>query len=168
MQKLDSNSLPVAFKFSVLWNILPFYEKLPKWMWLLKLLNSETKKLWEDYENAFLNWGQNYKLEMNSYHNRLNRLSLEIYKRRQRFYGHFYLKSEQLASYLMSIILDLRDNTSILLDNTNHEMFDTDLHFVDESTLQDYIPAVNCPNFKAEVQEFSFTDCSTYPQLELS
>ena len=155
MEKLDSNSLPVAFKFSVLWNILPFYEKLPKWMWLLKLLNSETKKLWEDYEQAFLNWGQNYKSEMNSDGN-----DIKIFKQRQQFYSHFYLNNDELILNSYRILKELDDGTFILFNISNHKYFDTEIHFVNESILQDYIPAINCPNFKAEVQEFSFTNNS--------
>ena len=155
MQKLDSNSLPVAFTFSVLWNILPFYEKLPKWMWLLKLLNSETKKLWEDYEQAFLNWGQNYKSEMNSQDN-----DIKLFKQRQQFYSHFYLNNDEIILNSSRILEELDDGTLILFNNSNQEVFDTKLHFADETTLQNYIPAVNCPNFKADVQEFHFTNNS--------
>ena len=158
MEKLSLSSLPVAFTFSVLWNILPFYEKLPKWMWLLKLLkllNSETKKLWEDYENAFLNWGQNYKLEMNNQDN-----DIKLFKQRHQFYNHFYLNKSQLILNSSRILEELDDGTLILFNNSNRSVLNIELHFVNDSTLQNYIPAINCPNFKAEVQEFPFTNNS--------
>ena len=60
-KKIKKNSSHTILKFSNLWNILPFYGTLPKWMWLLCSLNSTSSKIWNDYSEMFFKWGKNYK-----------------------------------------------------------------------------------------------------------
>ena len=61
MDKEKPFSLPPIFKFSAVVNVLPYYGNFHHWMWLMKRLSSETMKIWNNNEEAFWNWGREYK-----------------------------------------------------------------------------------------------------------
>ena len=152
MESLSISALPKIFRFSSLYNILTFYGKLPRWMWLLKCLNSETYKIWEDNENAFMNWDVWYKL-VEEYSSNLN-LSIE----RMNFYGHIFIKSLEFRINAQTILPNLDNDVVMILENTN-ELIDIDMRMfdmkiIDINKFKDYFPSFMCPNIKNEVKIF--------------
>ena len=64
MEKLNRRVLPPIFKFSDLWNILPFYGYLHKWKLLLEWLSKQTQLIWENCEHEFMSKGNEFKSEL--------------------------------------------------------------------------------------------------------
>ena len=58
MEKIERHSLIQIFKFSWICNILPYYGSLPKWMWAMNIINSKTKKIWEENIYGFMTAGK--------------------------------------------------------------------------------------------------------------
>ena len=52
MEKYPSVS-PLVLKFSLLWELLPFYGYIPLWRYLLCRLNTQTKQVWVKNQQAF-------------------------------------------------------------------------------------------------------------------
>ena len=52
MEKINEVS-GLIVKFSILWEILPFYGHFPLWKYLMLSANINTKKLWIKNEKAF-------------------------------------------------------------------------------------------------------------------
>ena len=61
MEKLSEISGLVQ-KFSLLWEILPFYGHFPLWKYLMLSINTETKKLWIKNESAFKELSKDMKM----------------------------------------------------------------------------------------------------------
>ena len=51
-------SLPLIIKFSLLWELLPFYGHLPLWRFLLCSLSTQTKQVWIKNQQAFRKWAR--------------------------------------------------------------------------------------------------------------
>ena len=64
MEQEYTDSLSIFSKYSVLYNILPYYGYLHEWKSLLKQICTETKNIWSSNKNTFINWGMNYKKEI--------------------------------------------------------------------------------------------------------
>ena len=64
---MKTTKLPKIFKFSVLWNILPYFGFLHEWKWILQSLNKKTQMMWNLNKDAFIYWGgrQKFKLTLN-------------------------------------------------------------------------------------------------------
>ena len=98
MEKVSKTSLPAIFKFSDLWNILPFYGCLHQWVWLLKQLNSETAKIWEQNEEMFMKWGHDFRdhkyLNVSNFWDKAK----EYLNLKYAFFKHFYINDESLSN----------------------------------------------------------------------
>ena len=62
MEILKMKPIKQMFKFSTIWNILPFYGKLHKWRWMMKILWKQTSQIWNDNEDAFVRCGSDLKV----------------------------------------------------------------------------------------------------------
>ena len=63
MEKELKKSIFSIFNFSWIWNVFPYYGKLPEWMLLMTKLSSKTKKIWEDNQTAFINIGNDFRVD---------------------------------------------------------------------------------------------------------
>ena len=63
---METTKLPKIFKFSMLWNILPYFGFLHEWKWILQSLNKKTQMMWNLNKDAFIYWGgwQKFKLKL--------------------------------------------------------------------------------------------------------
>ena len=39
--------------YAILWELLPMYDYLPHWCWLMNQLSKKTRRIWRDYRLAF-------------------------------------------------------------------------------------------------------------------
>ena len=60
-------SFPWIMKFSLLWELLPFYGHLPLWRYLLCNLSAQTKQVWVKNQQAFRERGKNMKMNIIKY-----------------------------------------------------------------------------------------------------
>ena len=67
---METTKLPEIFKFSVLWNILPYFGFLHEWKWILQSLNKETQMMWNLNKDAFIYWGGRQKLKLKLNYNK--------------------------------------------------------------------------------------------------
>ena len=63
MEKDKGYLFPQIFKFSWIWNILPYYGSLPKWMLIMRRLSLKTKKIWEENREAFMEAGKELRID---------------------------------------------------------------------------------------------------------
>ena len=71
-------TLPSIFKFSVLWNILPYYGCLHEWKDTLGSLWKRTSEIWDENKWEFMHWGRNLKKSIdNDYHSKITRKELK-------------------------------------------------------------------------------------------
>ena len=152
MEKQSGKSLPQIFKFSNLWNILPFYGSLIKWKALLSCLNSKTNKIWNKYEYAFLKWGQNCRDEKNIKSNNPGYLDIEDISNLHMFYKCFYVPKKSLERIYKDVRLS--KDMMLLIDKSEKEDFDYKINIVNRDSISDYVPAINCPNYKEDFQLF--------------
>ena len=133
-------ALPSIFKFSAIWNILPFYGEVKQWMWLLNWLNSKTFDIWLKYKDAFIEWGYQYRSE------RLITLDwsdCEYLNDHYMYYKHFYLKEESLKNLVLHH-LDYHNIDIITLVEVSDKIeYAFRLSIFHREKLPDYIPAVN-------------------------
>ena len=59
-------------KFSLLWEILPFYGAYPLWTYLLRKLNKSTRELLNKHQNAFWRLSKEFKMKLLCFETQLN------------------------------------------------------------------------------------------------
>ena len=166
-KEIKENSLPPIFKFSELWNILPFYGTLPKWMWLLWSLNSVSKNIWNENREMFLRWGNNYKSVWKIQCRNASSPDFEYLKHRLEYYEFLYWDTTDLLYIITDNIFDSESNTVFLFDWGRGKDFRMHMSIIHESSIPEYLPAVKCPNFKPEIENFYnnmeyWDECSEY------
>ena len=154
-KEIKKNSLPPIFKFSELWNILPFYGTLSKWMWLLCSLNSASNKIWNDNKEMFLRWGKDYKSMRRILFKNASSADFEYLKHRFVYYDFFFENATDLYHIIADNILDSESNIVFLFDWGRRSDFSVYMSIIHESSIPEYLPAVKCPNFKPEIENFS-------------
>ena len=157
MESNKQKTLPLAFRLSMLINILPFYDYLPRWMWLLVSLNSQTNSIWEENSEAFLKCKPDYKptkklTDPNTFRN--------IIRNKSQYFKSFDVNESLIYLFLM-IYLSKQDSSVISLIYRNHDS-DTKytLSIFNKDKLAEYIPASNCEHFTYE-ELFSWNTSST-------
>ena len=101
--------------FSILWELLPMYECLDHWCWLLNQLNKKTRQIWKDYRVAFKH---------------LDRNSITVLRYEKEFDGlisdllvnssllscmsiNIWLKSEESFEHFISMLSKFKDDTVV-------------------------------------------------------
>ena len=154
------NSLPLIFKFSNLWNILPFYGTLPKWMWLLCSLNSATKKIWNNNREMFFKWGKNYKIrKMISFSD--NQFSKDIVQRLM-YYSPFSFENIDLKDSIKYKLAYFNINYLYIFESNLENKNLVNLYLSDEESISDYLPTLKCPNYTPETIVFSHISSKTH------
>ena len=120
--------------FSILWELLPMYECLDHWCWLLNQLNKKTRQIWKDYRVAFKH---------------LDRNSITVLRYEKEFDGiisdllvnssllscmsiNIWLKSDESFEHFISMLSKFKDDTIVWFEfwgdkNTNRFDFEDQL-----------------------------------------
>ena len=95
-------------KFSNIWRILPFYGFLHEWKILMVRMNKLTKNIWEENEEAFINWGKNYRAtSLITVKN--TKWAYEIAEN-HRFFKEITLTNKFLDKHFVKVIDNLKEN----------------------------------------------------------
>ena len=70
MENIDLGKLPTIFKFSALWNILPYYGYLHEWKAMLELTSIKTNQIWNNHKEAFTYAGRKCRLVIQLKHSK--------------------------------------------------------------------------------------------------
>ena len=168
MEKVNKeNSLPLIFNFSNLWNILPFYGTLPKWMWLLCSLNSATSKIWNDNREMFFKWGKDYKSWKSIYIKDYLSADCDYINHRYMYFDYFGISISNLRSIMNQKIFESKSNIVCILDKGKTKSTLTHMVMVDENNISEYLPASKWTNFTSEEMKFeenndSWKKCEEY------
>ena len=151
MENLRSEKLPPNFKFSMIWNILPYYGYLHRWRLLLTGISTETHSIWEENKEAFIWFGKNWKINRDlNYLNKIDQAGRDwldliwLYIDRGK-----YVWSRALSN-LFFMTRNLYNNEVIICDL--HEVFNClQVSIFEEKDVSDILPAVSCPLFNKAI-----------------
>ena len=155
METLEKNGLPLIFKFSMLWNILPYYDNLHKWKLLLSQLNKGTQTIWDENKEAFIYSGRNFKAERSI----LNDMNLEIADRDSidLFLLYSLIETHWISNQQKLLLLmdKLREDEVIIWDIHKSHFNRFQIYISKEEYILNILPAVNCSLFKKEIKSFN-------------
>ena len=167
MEKLESESLPKIFRFSVLCNILPYYGYIDEWVKILKGLSTQTKIIWENNSEAFLYWGKEIKRELVinelrefRYNKSMNELLKLCLHRNQvsctsKYSKRYFSLKEAAAKSIYSLIQNLKQNEWVVFDSHKDDSSLSQIYFWKENEILNIIKAVKCPFYKPKTKIFS-------------
>ena len=140
METIKKKALPKVFRFSMLINILPYYDYLPRWMWLLESLNSQTSFIWEENREAFLRCNSDYKPTKNV----INKVKFrDIIENKCEYFKSFHINEEILELFLRNY-LHKQDNSVVSLIFENGRSYAKyTLSLFNKDKVSEYIPASN-------------------------
>ena len=146
MENFDRKLLPSIFKFSVLWNILPYYGFLHEWR-ILQQLNTKAKAIWDDNIDAFVWSGKNYKVNLQfSSASEIQHFSISQlnYFETLMFASPFDNKTEELIVWLVNK-LGYRD---VLVIEQERIVLCNRVIFWQEQELENIVASLRCPHAK--------------------
>ena len=149
--------LPPIFKFSDLWNILPFYGYLHKWKLLLEWLSKETQLIWENCEHEFMSKGKEFKSELwvNGENINMNKRWLDWFKLSSDLFGDWLtFRYSEWKSTILNLFKMINEDEAIILEL--HDLKDKihKIHIWKSSKLSTFLPAILCPSIKPNTKWF--------------
>ena len=147
METIKKKALPKVFRFSMLINILPYYDYLPRWMWLLVSLNSQTYTIWKENRQAFYRCNSDYKptkklTDLNTFR--------DIIENKCEYFKSFHINEKVLRLFLRNY-LPKQDNSVISLIFKSWNSFAKyTLSLFNKDKASEYIPASNWKHFTYE------------------
>ena len=167
---MESNSapLPSIFKFSVIWNILPYFGYLHEWKQTLESLCLKTRQIWRENYRAFCKWGSKHKsvikltfCEINNEYLELQ--DTELYSFLLELFKYDYEKDtnilaenfEEIAKIIFPLLFTINDNLVVLLKNNSVDNCYREVNFLGLSEIPEILPSVLWPSCKSETKRFN-------------
>ena len=150
--------LPPIFKFSMIWNILPYYGYLSDWEKLLVKLSSATKLIWEEHWKAFRILGRDFMRDLytDGENIDLQRILFDVFKVYFR-YSTSDGKSKEIQKTkngIQELIKILGRNEVIILDSFYVEYQIARVMFLQNDEIEDVVPSITCPVYKPNIKSF--------------
>ena len=159
MKKINMKKLPLVFKINLLWGILSYYGYLHEWRWVLEKMSKETKNIWEEKKYQLMTIGRKYRRE------------IEL-DRKMKVNSKFSVKEIErswldLLSLTLSVnfdqlrfdfscLIDKLDEDEVVIIDSHSSLFkDYQILFWRKDKIADILPAIQCPSFKSENQNFN-------------
>ena len=115
MENKKESAIPPIFKFSWLCNIFPYYGSLPKWMLIMKRLNSETSRIWNENKDAFIIVGKDFRNDQTIYV--LDKaIKSNGFDEKIKFYNRFKFYKPYLHLFKNSILFLIQIGNKIILE----------------------------------------------------
>ena len=109
------------FKFSVICNILPYYGKLVKWELLMTAISKDTRDLWRNNYDAFLNWGERYRSDFNLDITAFDRNKIIKIGGKYQFIDKIYIDKAKLNYFILELISSQKNNIAVFAQKHNFE-----------------------------------------------
>ena len=138
MEKIKDNMLSQIFRFSWIWNIFPFYGTLPKWMWIMKMLNSETNKIWEENKKGFMIAGKNYK-EGQKFEVLKKALESDIFEDKLEFWSNFDYWRHHMYDARDLVLLLIYKGMKVFLRQSEKKGYDFNLALFEPDFNKEYL-----------------------------
>ena len=157
MEKTKSR-LPVIFKFSMLWNILPYYGYLDEWERLLAVLNKCTRLFWNEHRKAFKVWGKELmrSLYFTDASSRIPKIYFDVFKV---FIEYSILstksrENQKAKNFISKLVKMLDQNEAIFIENINIDYEIARVSVIQNEEISDIIPAMSCSAYKPNKRSF--------------
>ena len=112
MEKYSENKQQQIFKFSNISNILMYYGFLDEWKRLMKRLSSQTRDIWNNNEDAFLNFG--YSRRRFLYVDNKIRDNFKEFSENHMLFNNLLIKTNQVIDFINEILCQIQDNQMVI------------------------------------------------------
>ena len=163
----NSTSLPPIFKFSMIWNILPYFGYLHTWKKTLESLCMGSRQVWRENYRAFIKLGSKFKDETTlcsipgiyEWHKLQN---MELHRFRLILYTNdnemnvkclYESNDEWTLGMILSFLFKINEDLAVVFKSDNFMNY-TDVEFWRKSEISEILPSVLWPSCKSETKRF--------------
>ena len=143
MEKISGKTLPPIFKLSWIVNILPYYDYLQSWILLMKSLNSKSCDIWNENENAFMNWGRNYRKTMFISVHDFNSPGIFIIRDKPEFFNDFFTWDSTLFCKKAELLMLTNNGETLIFERSYKDTYEIKIKIVKDENISDFIPSAN-------------------------
>ena len=165
MKKADLKGMKM-FEFPIMCNVLPFYGKLQKWVWLLKGLSKGTGLMFDKNRNAFMKWGEEYRGEKSLSIENLAE-GIDFLLQNWWLYEWFYLNELTLYKIFKSEIFKYDKSAVIFIEKSDQSNFEFKFALTYDDMAPKYIPSIKWENSKFVIESLKPILLSEFPVKDL-
>ena len=146
MERVTPIYLHPVFRFSNATWILSYYGYIDQWKLILTRLNTLTKKLWEEHEIAFMNYGRNLKRDI--YIETRAASSIQTLIADKKLFNLMLLERDNSNYKLNSILMSLNSNQELVMHQSSENTKDIVLYVWENDEASCILPSLECIKHK--------------------
>ena len=151
MEKYSENKQQQIFKFSNISNILMYYGFLDEWKRLMKRLSSQTREIWNNNEDAFLNFGYSKRREL--FVDNKIRDNFKEFSENHMLFNYILIDKDQVIDLINEILCQIQDNQMVIFYQSSFTSW-FHLGIINDNINDDTYYEFKCKLHKPKVEYF--------------